>query len=397
MIAWQQVKRGALRTRSRPKPEKRTSGRSAAAALLGAGALVLSACSHSGTVTALATDYNRAIAHARSEQVLLNVLRASAREPLQFTAISEISATVNRSLGLGSVAANLIAGGPDAVSSSLSLGLSNNPFVRIAPLSSQEFTEGFLRPITPEALYHFISQGWDGEFLLPLVVGSYTCNGRRMVNAGDSAEGARIRDRLAAAGDTLQLRQRRTEGAVIAMTVSSDRAMEMLSTGAAPGHTVLGVTPATQPGTSVVRVRQPDALSWVASSAGLCDGPADAEAGFEPGVGVTIQLRSPHGIIYFLGEAFRPCFLGRRANCDLTYHKDGGLRHMFRIGTQAPPPQGAAVEVTFNGTRHWIPRLDADDTDRTLKAVAFLDQLIALQTNPGAVTVTPTVISIPAG
>ena len=373
----------------------KNSKRLIAAALLSASTLGLGACSHAGNLGAMATDYNRAVARARSEQVLLNVLRASAREPLQFTAIGEISGSVNRSIGIDTVASNLLAGGRDAISSTLSLGASTGPLVRIAPLSSREFTDGFLRPITPEVLHLFISQGWDGEFLLPLVVGSYSCGGRRYVNTGDSEEGARVRDRLAAAGDSFQLHQERAEGAVISMTVSSDRAMEMLSSGAAPGHTVLDVSPGTQPGTSVVRVRQPDGLRWVASSTGLCDGAEGGEAQFDDAGQVRIQLRSPHGIIYFLGEAFRPCFLGRQDSCDLTYQKNGSLRHLFRIRSAAV--QQNAVSVEYYGSRFWIPRLDVDDTDRTLKAVAFLDQLIALQTNAAAVTVTPTLISLPSG
>jgi hypothetical protein len=88
--------------------------------LLGAAALGLGACSHAGNVSAMATDYNRAIANARSEQVLLNVLRASGREPLQFTAVGEITATVNRTIGIDTVAANLLAGGRNAISASLS-------------------------------------------------------------------------------------------------------------------------------------------------------------------------------------------------------------------------------------------------------------------------------------
>jgi hypothetical protein len=372
---------------------RKTARKLLGAMALSASALVLGACSHAGSIGAMSTDYNGAIHRARSEQVLLNVVRASAREPLQFTAVGEITASVNRSIGVDTVAAGLLGGGRNAFTSGVNLNLGTSPLVRIAPLSSREFTDGFLRPITPEALHLFISQGWDGEFLLPLVVGSYTCNGRRYLNVGDSEEGARIRDRLAAAGDTFQLRQVRTEGAVITMTVSSDRASEMLSQGVATGHQVLGVTPGAQPGTSEVRVRQPDGLRWVASSQGLCDGASgDRQVGFDGGGEVSIQLRSPHGIIYFLGEAFRPCFLGRQDSCDLTYNKDGRLRHLFRIRNSAGG-QPAAVAVEHYGARYWIPRLDAEDTDRSLKTVAFLDQLIALQTS--AQTVTPTLISLP--
>src|SRR4029079_15348224 len=107
------------------------------------------------------------IATARGEQVLLNVVRASGREPLQFTAVGEITATIDRTIGIDTGASNLIAGGRNAIVSSLSLSGGTTPIVRISPLSSQEFTAGFLRPITPEVLNLFISQGWDGEFLLP--------------------------------------------------------------------------------------------------------------------------------------------------------------------------------------------------------------------------------------
>jgi hypothetical protein len=366
-----------------------------AAIALAASALALGACSHAGSIGAIATDYNGAIARARSEQVLLNVVRASAREPLQFTAIGEINASVNRSIGLDAAVSSLLGAGRAALGSSVNVGAGINPYVRITPLSGREFTDGFLRPITPDALFLFLSQGWDGEFLLPLVVGSFTCDGRRFDNVGDSEEGARIRDRLAAAGDTFQLRQVRDEGAVITMTVSSDRALEMLSQGSTNGNQVLGITPGAQPGTSEVRVRQPDGMRWVASSTGLCDGAASTEAGFDGGGEVTIRLRSPHGIIYFLGEAFRPCFLGQQESCDLTYRKDGNLRHLFRVRGNRAPDGAAAISVAHYGTRYWIPRLDAEDTDRTLKAVAFLDQLIALQTS--SQTVTPSLISIPAG
>lgn len=367
--------------------------RKTAGKLLGAiSLLALGACSHAGSIGAMSTDLNGGIARARSEQVLLNVVRASAREPLQFTAVGEISASVNRSIGIDTVAANLLGGGRNAFDSGVRINASTGPVVRIAPLSSREFTDGFLRPITPEALYLFISQGWDGEFLLPLVVGSYTCNGRRFDNIGDSPDAAQVRDRLAAVGDRFQLRQERAEGAVITMTVSSDRALEMLSQGAATGNQVLGITPGAQPGTSEVRVRQPDGMRWVASAAGLCDGAAD-QAGFDGAGEVTIHLRSPHGIIYFLGESFRPCYLGQQASCDLTYHKDGRLRHLFRVRSGAGG--GAAVAIEHYDTRFWIPRLDAEDTDRSLKTVAFLDQLIALQTS--SQTVTPTLLTLPAG
>jgi hypothetical protein len=368
------------------------------AGLLAILAPAMGGCSHAGSVSAAATDYNRAIARAHNEQILLNVLRASSREPLQFNAFSEIAVSVGRSIGIDTVASNLIAGGRDAISPTVRLGGSGGPIVRIAPLSSQAFTDGFLRPITPEVLNLFISQGWDGEFLLPLVVGSYTCNGVRFVNTGDGQGGVAVRDRLAAAGSTFQLRQERTPGAIMSLMVSSDRALDMLSRGVATDHVVLDVRPGSRPDTSVVRVQQPAETRWVASAARLCDRPDQSSASFDASGEASIQLRSPDGIIYFLGEAFRPCYLERRDGCDITYRKqDGILRYLFRIRSSSRPPQGSAIDVEMYGTRYWIPRLDSDDTDRTLKSVAFLNQLIALQTNPASLNTTPTLISLPPG
>ncbi len=370
--------------------------RSTTAGLIALAATALGGCSHAGNVSEMATDYNRAIAQARNEQVLLNVLRSSAREPLQFNAFSEIAATVNRSVGIDTVATNLIAGGGNAISPTLRLGGSTVPIVRIAPLSSREFTDGFLRPITPEALHLFISQGWDGEFLLPLVVGSYMCNGVRFLN-GEGEDGARVRDRLAAAGSNFQVRRVRKEGAILSLNVSTDRALEMLSHGPAPGHKLVDVAPGERSGTSIVRVQQPEQVEWTANASDLCDDLQGKRASFDGGGEASIQLRSPDGIIYFLGEAYRPCFLERRDGCDLTYHKEDGLRHLFRVRSSPPPPRGAAIAVEMYGSRYWIPRLDLGDTDRTLKTVAFLNQLIALQTNNGALNIAPTLISIPPG
>ncbi|HMJ93781.1 MAG TPA: hypothetical protein VK472_06755, partial [Allosphingosinicella sp.] len=70
--------------------------------------LLLGACSHAGSVSRVATDYNRAFAEARDEQLLINILRAGAREPLLFSAPSEINASISRTVGLDTVATNLI-------------------------------------------------------------------------------------------------------------------------------------------------------------------------------------------------------------------------------------------------------------------------------------------------
>ena len=368
------------------------SGRMFAAALLILSTLGLAACSHAGSVSGAATDYNRAIARARNEQILLNVLRASGREPLQFTAFGEIAATVNRSIGIDTVATNLITGGRDMISPTLRLGGSTVPIVRIAPLGNQEFTNGLLRPITPDVLGLFVSQGWDSEFLLPLVISEYQCPTGAVQSAGVES----VRSTLAASdeGDARLLTQETQDGQEIVLTVATDRALEILRTGVAPGHRLVSVAPATAT-TSTVTIRQPASTRWVVNMAGLCPNARGAFRidGRGPG---SIQLRSPESIVYFLGAGMRDCLLGRQAECSLTYHKDGP-RILFRIYARPPGGNMPAISVEMYGRRFWIPRLDADDTDRTLKTISFLSQLIALQTSASAVNLTPTIITTSAG
>ena len=354
---------------------------------------VLSGCSHAGNVSAVATDYNRAIARARSEQILLNIVRAAGREPLQFTAFGEITATVNRSVGLDTVASNLITGGRDAISPTLRLSGSIVPIVKIAPLANQDFTTGLLRPITPDVLGLFVNQGWDAEFLLPLVVHRYQC-----------PAGYDLRDRqdeqnvLAFESDEERpfLRREAEEGRTITLTVSTDRALEMLRTGAAPGHVVLNIEPGQTAGQSIVTIRQPESTRWIVDLQSLCGGNVRGQltaGGQGPG---SIELRSPESIIYFLGAGIRPCLLGQQNECTISYRKDGVQRPLFRVRT-APAPGEPAVAVSMYGTRFWIDRLDSADTDRTLKTISFLNQLIALQTNAATLNLTPTIITTSAG
>lgn len=309
---------------------------------------LLAGCSHAGHVSGVATDFNRAMADTRNSQVLLNIVRAGGREPLQFSSIGEITATVNRSVGLDTVATNLITGGRDAISPTLRLSGSTVPFLRMAPLANKEFVTGLLTPTMPETLTLFLSQGWDSEFVLPLVVQSYRCDGELIENRGEEgSRGEEVRRQLAAAGAGFTLQRKTAPSA------------------AAP----------------------PPGQDWVTNPIGLCPpraGVASEPRSFEIAArgANSLQFRSPEGIIYFLGEALRPCFLRRADVCSVVYDKAGERRYLFRVFAGAGPAGRSAVEATMYGRTYWIPPLDAEDRDRSLKTLEFLIQLIALQTNP---------------
>ena len=368
-------------------------------------AAALGGCAHTTPIGRIADDDNRAIANSRQEQLLLNILRSSAREPLQFSAVGEIATTVKDSLGLDTAATNLIAGGKNLISPTLKLGGEATPVVKVTPLSSKEFTDAILRPISPEVVSLFLKQGWDAEFLLPLIVSSYRCPGGELQrNAGDDPDNSPVRLALDAAAPTFDITHQTTKSAEpVTLVVSQARALEKLKTGLAGGYKIKAVRP--DGDVAHVTVAGPDTKEWVATST-LCSAKA---MGFAPGeqAGGELILRSVEGMIHFLGERLRPCLLsGQYARtCAVVYRKTyvapkapGGQEtreyDLFNVRVGPTERQAKFVDTRFYGTTYWIGRLEMGEMDRTVKTVSFLNQLIALQTDRSALPVTPTVLSI---
>ncbi|MEO6224626.1 MAG: hypothetical protein ABIO80_02060 [Sphingomicrobium sp.] len=387
---------------------------------------LLGACSHAGVITSLSTDYNKAISDVRNQQLLLNIMRSSAREPLQFSAMGEIAATVHRSIGVDTMLNNLIVGGAAAINHSVNVEARNEPVIKIAPLSDKEFISGILKPTTPETLKDFMELGWDPEFMLPLIVAGYRCpGGEYQANSGKPGEGEAARRALVDAAASLHLVERKTAGVPVTLVVRDDQALEMIRSGVNGGFKVKSVQPASEGGTSEVRLAGPDKQELVAminlcgnapGSAAMTGGtrpvtamefaddaaanivePAGPTASAEPRPG-QIKLRSVEAIIYFLGESYRDCYLRPRSrgDCALSYRKDGADRYLFRVSTGGSPAGRAAVATQFYGTNYWVSRLDPNDVDRTMKTFSFLDELVALQIEPSAISTTPTVLSIGA-
>jgi hypothetical protein len=357
-------------------------------AACGLAALGLAGCVH-GPVSESALDYNRAIAAARSEELLLNIVRASARAPLQFTSLAEVDGTLSASAGLGTTISNIF-GAPHPVTPNLSLSGSDTAFMRINPLSSSDFTKGVLQPIPPEVLHLFLAQGWDPKFLLPLVVARFECGGRVVDNSGLES-GADARARLARAASDFRLDPPPVPPEPVTMTVSTDQAIALIkqADGGKRGVKV-AEGPAPDRKTVTLTSGKPE---WVVHAPGLCEG------GREPDLRhsgeSTLQLRSVEGIVYALGEALRDCYRDRSRACTLGNGGQGeNERYLLRVTTG--DAGNAAVSVRFEGRRYSVARSDRDERDRTLKTIEFLNELIALQTN-GASGLTPTVLALPAG
>ena len=111
-----------------------------------------------------AATYNAETHSAQMTGVLLNVVRASQRHPLEFTAIVNATggAQANASLGLGVSSVGLtVPFAVDAIrTDSASPGVSNqsNQNFVVQILDSQEFVSGILRPLRMKTIDCYLQQ-----------------------------------------------------------------------------------------------------------------------------------------------------------------------------------------------------------------------------------------------
>jgi hypothetical protein len=147
------------------------------ATLFSAASICLTGCTASLERTdKLASDFNRVFAKSRSEGILLNVLRASEKEPLQFSTMGTVSGTVRSTSEISLPFNNIILGGDASINPTIGLKGGPTPSVSFVPLSNKEFTQGLLRPVDAETMDYLLGQGRDREHVLPLAIGGVTCD-----------------------------------------------------------------------------------------------------------------------------------------------------------------------------------------------------------------------------
>jgi hypothetical protein len=138
-----------------------------------------------------AVEYNLEAEQAQEQALLLNIIRASLRRPMQFTSLQSITGTASASgsitgaatgtkqtpyvqlMGLPIAAAagtnsaiSRILGGTTGATASMSGG----PTFVVPVLDTQEFYQGILTPIPLQAFDYYLQQGFPPELLFDLFV-----------------------------------------------------------------------------------------------------------------------------------------------------------------------------------------------------------------------------------
>ncbi len=153
--------------------------------------LAATACTLSRPLAYHAVSYNRAVESAQNRMLLLNVVRASQRMPMYFTGIGSITAGLSYTVNSGSLSLTNLASvvgsntannngdvtnartttGADTESLKLpSVSYSHKPTVQVAVLDTHEFMRGTLSAVEPKVFQYYWQQGWKLDVLLYLLV-----------------------------------------------------------------------------------------------------------------------------------------------------------------------------------------------------------------------------------
>lgn len=352
-------------------------------------------------MTSFSLDYNRMVADSRNQMVLLNIVRASNREPMHFTAISQVEGSL--SIG-GSAGGDLDFANGNPNGPQLSVNGSYSPTFTIVPLNTADFSTGILKPIRPDIVRLFLSQGWRPALLAPLMIESVTCpdgtvvpNDPRQedmtafseIEVRDGKEPKPPTEARARPGKPQEFEEP-LKGR-FELELSSDTAASLLQSDFDSKFTITQTALADgKARLSLYRgVRGETEIVPGARLTERCHIPASAqkpEEGEKPAI--RYNLRSVEGVLYYLGELARTGQAFRIAlppapgsPCPV----ENGRRQVTLFDIRHGYARDDAVRVSHRGQRYALA-LSPNGCDRSMDVIGLVNSLIALQTSSDDLT-----------
>jgi hypothetical protein len=130
---------------------------------------MLSACAVVDQYSGRAVSYNTEAEQAQNKALLLNIVRASLRRPMQFTTLQSISGTASVS-GTTGLTIPLGAGGAQYKTWPFSGTMSGGPQFVVPVLDTQDFYRGILTPISGQLIDLYLHSGYPPQLLFNLVI-----------------------------------------------------------------------------------------------------------------------------------------------------------------------------------------------------------------------------------
>jgi hypothetical protein len=153
---------------------------------------LLAACSLEPIINHQVVDYFEANDIASNQVILQNILRAKDGAPLHFSELANIRGSLSSG---ASASATFPFMGPDHATTlprklgTVGVTISSSPSFDIDSLDTQDFTNGVMRPITPETAQFFLNEGIDYRMVLLLLVSGVRSAGspEMLLNAPNSS------------------------------------------------------------------------------------------------------------------------------------------------------------------------------------------------------------------
>ncbi|MBC2776943.1 hypothetical protein [Parasphingopyxis marina] len=348
-------------------------------------ATTLTGCASMRTpMTEFATDYNRVIADTSNEMILLNIVRASRGEPTHYSALSSVSGN----LAIEGTAGADLSGIIDDIDGGAEIGVSvrSAPSFQIIPLNTADFATGILRPVEPNVVALFLSQGWNENLLAALLVESVSCGGITYYNdlRGDED---RNPDRLYLDPDqTFGLGFETTDGGntnepIISMGADQATSLGMVLENLTDDYRV--TVRRDDEGKAIFDVFQRSQQTLNITLSGSSRLTGCAVTALSPD---DYELRSVEGVIYYLGEILRSGGGEMRTP---------GGDIVFRVPNSAPAG-GHAIHVSHEGQSFFVEPANPGQRprNRSSQVISLITQLIALQTASDALERSPSTLTI---
>ncbi len=166
----------------------RRRGTLTAAAVLGIASFVLAGCAIVDQFSGRAVEYNLQAEQATQQALLLNVIRASLRRPMQFTSLQSITGTASANASVSGGYTNthqtpylnpfsIIPANTNAALARLVTGtggatasMSGGPTFTVPVLDTQEFYQGILTPVSHQIIDYYVQQGYPQQLLMDLFI-----------------------------------------------------------------------------------------------------------------------------------------------------------------------------------------------------------------------------------
>lgn len=136
------------------------------------GAVALAGCHFPDKFAVHSAEYNVQAATIKTQNLLVNILRAAHRRPLQFTDLTTVTGQTSLSAG-GSFQlpfAGRANGGPRLLTFEPTVTETEAPSFTVAVLNTKEFYEGILTPIPTQLLAYYLGIGMPRAMLLTLAI-----------------------------------------------------------------------------------------------------------------------------------------------------------------------------------------------------------------------------------